>query len=166
MEKSLVLDSQQVVRKIRRLAHEILENNHREEKIILAGIAGQGFNLAERLHQLLKEISSMEVILTQIQVDKNNPYDKEVNIDLEEEIYTGACIIVVDDVLNSGKTMMYGIKAFLNTKISKLKTAVLINRNHKRFPVLANYVGLSLATTFQEHIEVSLEPNNESVYLS
>lgn len=166
MEKSLVLNASQVNHKITRLAHEILENNHREEIIILAGIDGQGYVLAERLYHILSSIAESKIVLTKITIDKDNPYENEVHIGLDPSEYKDKCIIIVDDVLNSGKTMIYGIKTFLRTRLSSLKTVVLINRNHKRFPVNADYVGLSLATTLQEHIEVSLEENNESVYLS
>ena len=104
--------------------------------------------------------------MCELKINKKNPLQSEINLNIEPKDFKNETIIVVDDVLNSGKTMMYAIKPFLEVPIKKLSIAVLINRSHKRFPLNADYVGLSLTTTLKEHIEVSLEKGNYAAYLS
>lgn len=163
--ESLVLDKEQINNKIRRMAFQLLEHYHNEEKIIIVGIAGQGYALAERLHFILNNQSDLSSDLVKVSVNKVNPYDNEVELPMSKSEIENQTIIIVDDVLNSGKTMIYAIKAFLETQLKEIKSLVLVDRSHKRFPVKADFVGLSLATTLHEHIEVSLELDNESVYL-
>ena len=75
-------------------------------------------------------------------------------------------MIVVDDVLNSGRTLIYGVKFFLEVPLKRLTTAVLVNRNHKHFPVKADFKGISLSTSLQEHVSVIFEEGNDRVCLS
>lgn len=161
----MVLNKEQIDNKIRRIAYQIIEHHYSDDKVFLVGIDGQGYILAERLFKIISKESELNIVLSKIVVDKNDPYNKEASTPLSPEEIEGKTVIVVDDVLNSGKTMIYAIKAFLETKLNSIKSVVLVNRSHHRFPITADFVGLSLATTLQEHIEVSLEEENESVYL-
>ena len=160
--QTLVLNAQQISQKIQRMAWEIYEQNHEEKNIIVAGIDKRGFILAERIAKILENISETEVILLSVKLDKDNPL--ETPIQVYEEDYANQTVVLVDDVLNSGKTMMYGAQYFIQKPLKKLMTAVLIDRNYKRFPIKADVVGLSLSTTMQEHVSVELE-NKEAVYL-
>ena len=165
MSKTLVLDKKQVQQKLDRLAWQIYEQNYKEKEIIIAGIADRGVLLAKKLSDKLMEISIIKVKLATIKVDKDHPFYKDIEVDIQEKEYKNKVIILVDDVLNSGKTLMYGAKYFLSVPLKRLSTIVLVDRNHNRFPIKADFVGLSLSTTLKEHISVELE-KNAGVYLS
>lgn len=162
--RTLVLNATQVARKIDRIAFEIYENHYNESELILGGIAGNGFRLAELLADKLRSISKLEVRLVEVKVDKKDPLSVAAWVEMEKDEVQGRVVILIDDVLNSGKTLIYGVRHFLQVPLKALRTAVLVDRDHKRFPVRADYVGLSLSTTLQEHITVELgeEP---AVYL-
>ncbi len=160
--QTLVLNAQQISQKIQRMAWEIYEQNHDEKNIIVAGIDKRGFVLAERIAKTLENISNTEVILLSVKLDKDNPL--ETPIQVYEEDLTNQTVVLVDDVLNSGKTLMYGAQYFMQKPLKKLTTAVLIDRNYKLYPIKADVVGLSLSTTMQEHVFVELG-NKEAVYL-
>lgn len=164
--ESRILDSEGINQKIIRLAWQIYEDNVKEKEIIIVGICGRGEVLASSLSSMINQISSIKTKLGTIYLDKDNPYQKPVTTDLEEPDYTNKVVVLVDDVLNSGKTLIYASKYFLTTPLIKLSTVVLVDRNHNRFPVKSDYVGLSLATTLQEYITVFLEGKRKGVYLS
>ena len=164
MEKTLVLNKRQLAQKIDRLAWQIYEQNYKEKEIIIAGIANRGVLIAKRIAEKLTEISTVKLTLATIKLDKENPYNN-IEVDINEKEYKDKVLILVDDVLNSGRTLMYGAKYFLSVPLKKLSTIVLVDRNHNRFPIKADFVGLSLSTTLKEHISVELE-ENEGVYLS
>ena len=163
--KIQILDRQQVDRKIKRLAWEIYEKNSKEDEIIIVGISGRGEILASRLSNMINQISLIKTKLGTIDLDKDNPIQNEVTIDLSVADYANKVVVLIDDVLNSGKTLMYASKYFLTTPLTKLSTAVLVERAHHRFPIKADYIGLSLATTLQEYIKVVLDGKEQSVYL-
>ena len=164
--RSKILDSVEISQKINRLAWQIYEENSQEKEIVIIGICGRGEVLASSLSDVILQISALTVKLGTIYIDKDNPYQGDAKIDLDVSNYTNKVIILVDDVLKSGKTLMYASKYFLTTPLIKLSTVVLVNRTHNRFPVKADYIGLSLATTLQEYITVVLDPKREGVYLS
>ena len=163
--RTQILDHQKIEQKINRIAYQIFEDNYKEEKLIVAGIASNGFILAQLLANKLKEISKIEIILEELHINKKNPINSKVQLNLTSDDVKNQTIILVDDVLNSGRTMMYGLQHFLSAPLKRLSTVVLVNRSHKRFPVNADYVGLSLSTTLKERIEVSFEKNNYNAYL-
>ena len=160
--QTLVLNTQQMSQKIQRMAWEIYEQNHAEKNIIVAGIAKRGFLIAERIAKKLANISEIEVILVSVQLDKDNPLGTAIKVG--EVDFTNQTVVLVDDVLKSGKTLMYGAQYFMQKPLKKLTTAVLIDRNYKRYPIKADVVGLSLSTTMQEHVAVELG-DKEAVYL-
>jgi len=164
--ESQILNHLQIQQKINRIAYQIYEDNYDQNKIIMAGIATNGYELAKILKKQIEKISPLEVVLEELQLNKKNPINSKVELQLSDEELKNQSIILVDDVLNSGKTMMYGLQLFLKVQVKKLSTAVLVNRSHKRFPVNANFVGMSLATTLKEHIEVSLEKDKFAAFLS
>lgn len=162
--KTLVMDQKKIRQKITRMAFEIFERNAGESSVIFAGITGMGHYLAKLLAENLQEISPIQTTVLEIHLDKNDVYRGDVN--LSEDInLTDRCVIIVDDVLNTGKTLVYALKPFLNMPIKKMEVAVLVNRSHKLFPVTPDYTGLELATTLNEHITVDLTPENQTVHL-
>lgn len=161
-----ILTHQQIQHKIKRIAYQILEANVNETEIIIAGIEGGGLNFAKKIQTVLQKITSVKITLCKVKMDKTNPLKSGVTTSLPENEYVNKSIVLVDDVLNSGSTLIYGVHHFLKTPLKQLKTAVLVNRNHKKFPVKADYKGISLSTSLQEHIAVEFKTKNNSVYLT
>lgn len=155
-EKSLILDSAQVKQKIRRMAYEIYEHNFNEKTIVVAGIDGQGYTLAKLLIREVESISPIRAMLVKVTLDKFAPQQTEVTLDCNVKDLQKKCIILVDDVLNTGRTFAYGLKPFLNIEVKKIETAVLVNRSHTLFPIYPQYTGYELATTIRDHVEVVL----------
>ncbi|MUP46413.1 phosphoribosyltransferase [Gramella sp. BOM4] len=165
MEKLPILDQEQIKHKIRRIAYQIYESNMDEKEIILAGIASNGYQFAKMIEKELKDISPLEVSLCKVEVDKKNPLN-EIKTSLSPNEYKDRSVILVDDVLNSGTTLIYGVRHFLNVPLKQFKTAVLVDRNHKKYPVKADFKGISLSTSLSETVKVIFEKNNERVELS
>ena len=164
---TLILDKPQTLQKIRRIAFEIYENNFQEEEIVLAGIYDKGYLFAKLLQQELTGIAPLKSSLVKVSLDKFSPLQSEIELDCPVDSLRNKTIILLDDVLNTGRTFAYSLKPFLNVEIKKIQTAVIVDRNHKQFPISADYVGYSLSTTIQEHIEVRLEDNSKfGVYIS
>ena len=163
----ILLNQQQIVQKINRIAYQILEDNLDEKEIVLAGIWDRGYKFAVRLEKVLAKIADFKVTLLRIDIEKQNS-KLIAKTDLSENEWKNKVIILVDDVLNSGKTLAYGLGVFLNTPHKKIRTAVLVDRSHKIFPIATDFVGLQLATILKEHVDVVLDVEGEEdrVYLS
>lgn len=163
----LILDKNQIQQKINRIAYQILEDNLDEHEVVLAGIWDRGYKLALRLKEVLSKISDLEITMLKIDLDRLNS-KLVANTDLEESEWKNKVIILVDDVLNSGKTLAYGLGVFLNTPHKKIRTVVLVDRSHKIFPIATDFVGLELATVLKEHVDVVMDVEGEEdrVYLS
>ena len=162
--KNIILEHQEILHKIRRIAYQIYECNVYEEEIILAGIDENGYKLAKKLKQNLEKISDLKPVLCNVKIDKKQPLN-EVRTSLKKEDYENKSIVLVDDVLNSGSTLIYGIKHFLDVPLKQFKTAVLVNRNHKKYPVKADFKGISLSTSLHEHVEIDLSGKQYEAYL-
>jgi pyrimidine operon attenuation protein / uracil phosphoribosyltransferase len=164
-ERSLILDAAQIKQKIRRMAFEIYEHNFDVKSLVIAGIEGYGYTLAKLLVEQLEQISPLSIKLVKVMLDKSSPQLSEITLDCDLKEIRKKCIILVDDVLNTGRTFAYGMKPFLNTEVKKIETAVLVNRSHTLFPIYPQYTGYELATTLKEHVEVRLEKGDTGVYL-
>lgn len=162
--KKQILDKAQINQKIRRMAYEIYEQNHEQKEIILAGVDQNGLKLSISLKKEIDAISNIKVHVIKLDVDKDAPVQPKVDLSDFPQI-DQFTVIVVDDVLNSGRTMIYAIDPFLQMGAKKIQTAVLVNRSHKRYPISVDYKGLELATTIQEHIQVDLSESDSSAYL-
>ncbi|MEN8248332.1 MAG: phosphoribosyltransferase family protein [Bacteroidota bacterium] len=165
-EKSiLLLTSDQIEQKIKRMAYEILEANFNEKELILAGICDQGVLLANQLSTNLEEISSLKTTVTRIEMDKTTPFKQDEDIITDEIRFNNKVIIMVDDVLHTGKTIAYSLKPFLSNKIKKIEVAVLVDRSHTAFPIKATYIGYELSTILSDNIQVILK-GKKGVYLN
>lgn len=160
-----ILSHQQIQHTVRRIAYQIYEANVEEKEIIIAGIDGGGLQFAKKLQTVLKKITEAEITLCKMSMDKSNPLKSGVETSIPEDEYRNKSVVLVDDVLNSGTTLIYGVHHFLKTPLKQLKTAVLVNRNHKKYPVKADYKGISLSTSLQEHVHVEFKAKNDMVYL-
>jgi len=159
-----ILNRKQISQKILRLSWEIYENNLDQKELLIVGVGEKGFLLAEEVSKNLSKISSMSPLLRRL--DINSKISSNKLTVLSEKDYKNKVIILVDDVIHSGKTLMYACKTFLNTSVKKMSVLVLIDRNHNSYPIKADYVGLSLSTTLKEYIKVVLSGKNQGVYLS
>lgn len=163
-KRNYILSKEVAEKKLRRMAYEILENNIDEKEIILAGIRESGSVVARVIQKMLGEISAIKTEFITITLDKKRPTDVALSKSFD---FNGKIIVVIDDVSNSGKALLYALKPFIEYHPKKIQTLVLVERTHTSFPVRPDYVGLSIATTIQEHIYV--EVNGEEVvgaYLS
>ncbi|MCB0572805.1 MAG: phosphoribosyltransferase [Phaeodactylibacter sp.] len=162
-----ILDQQQIQQKIKRLAIEILENNFEEQEIILAGINNTGMGFARMILEELQKITDIHLTLTRIRLNPAAPLSQEVSVEMPLEGLNGKAIIVIDDVANTGRTIFYAVKPILDILPKKVEVAVLVNRTHKSFPIMVDYVGLSLATTLMDDIDVQIQDVEElAVYLN
>ena len=165
MKKVKILDKIQLQQKVNRLAWQIFERNYTENEIVIVGIEQRGVELSLRISQVLQNISNMKIINANVSLNKDNPYNSKIICNLKSVEIKDKVVILVDDVLNSGKTLMYAVSEFLSVPLINLSTLVLINRNHNRYPIKADFEGMSLSTTLNEHIHVVFG-KGEGVYLS
>jgi pyrimidine operon attenuation protein/uracil phosphoribosyltransferase len=161
-----ILNHQQIQQKLDRIAYQILEDNFDEKELIIAGILPRGNFIAARLKTILDKIAPFSSTLITIELEKQSS-TLIAKTDTDLAICTNKVVILVDDVLNSGKTLAYGFGVFLDVPLKKLRTVVLVDRNHKNFPVTTDYAGIALSTVLKEHIEVVLneEGGEDEVYL-
>ena len=164
MDKKKILTNSQIKRKIKRISLQIIESNVEEKEIVLAGIEQNGFLLAKELNKMITELSNLNIKLCSLTIDKKNPLNN-ISISLNSSEYKNKSIVVVDDVLNSGSTLMYAVKHFLDTELRQLKTAVLVDRNHKKYPIKADFKGVSLSTSIQNHVKVQFDKNSIEAFL-
>lgn len=163
-----ILTDRQIRQKIRRIAIEILERNYGEPEIILAGLNNNGLGFAQLLMAELEVVASKntKLSLTRIRLNPANPVEYEPVVEMSAAELRDKAIVIVDDVANTGRTIFYAVQPLLKVVPRKVEVAVLVDRQHKSFPVKADYVGLSLATTLREHIDVRIRDVEEmSVYL-
>ena len=155
-QKNCILSLETIKRKLKRMALEIAEQNADEKELVIAGINGNGEVLAQKLVEELQLVFPTKLSIVVIQLNKKQPLDAKLNtaIDINDKV-----VIIVDDVSNTGRTLLYGLKPFITNLPKKIQTAVLVERSHKLFAIQPDYVGLSIATTLQEHITVETEGN-------
>jgi pyrimidine operon attenuation protein/uracil phosphoribosyltransferase len=163
-KRVLVLDHLKILQKLRRIAYQIYEFNHLEKSLTFVAIEKKGVFLAERIIPILEDISGIKVELINLAINKNNPKD-EPSWNGDTSALNGRSVILVDDVLNSGRTLIYAARHILDYEVKKLTTVVLVDRRHRQFPIKADFVGLTLSTTLQDHIAVEFEEGNDAVYL-
>ncbi len=166
MSRVKILDTVQIKQKLNRLAFQVYENNFSEKELLVVGIEGNGYKFAALLGAKLAEISPIKITMGKISLDKDKPWEGTPAINFKDKDYINKTVVLVDDVLNSGKTLMYAVRLFLDKPVKKINTVILVDRSHTRFPVKADYVGLTLSTTLQERIEADFsKAKKEAVYL-
>lgn len=161
---TVILDKKQISHKLKRIAYQIYEANVNEEVVVIAGIKENGYLLAKKLKTILEKISPLRVLLCEVIIDKKKPTNP-IQTSMHPKEYTDMSLLLVDDVLHSGTTLIYGVKHFLNVPLKQFKTAVLVDRNHKKYPIKADFKGISLSTSLNENVAVIFERNNDRAVL-
>jgi pyrimidine operon attenuation protein / uracil phosphoribosyltransferase len=164
MSQNIILNHQEIQHKTKRIAYQIYETFVDEKSIVIAGISKNGYVFANKIAKALSEISDLEILLCEVFIDKQNP-NSAIKTSLSKSEYENKGLVLVDDVLNSGTTLIYGVKHFLDVSLTKFKTAVLVDRNHKKYPVKADFKGISLSTSSLEHVQVVFEEDNDCAFL-
>lgn len=164
--KTIILNNSEIKRKLERIAYEILENNDAEKELYLIGIRKRGTQLARRIANILSKISEFKIEVMRVELNKTDPTSDDIAFSKKLQEFDNKVVIIVDDVANTGRTMCYAIKPLLDHLPKKIEVAVLVDREHKTFPIAADYVGLQLSTSLQEHIEVILESGKDAVFLT
>lgn len=159
-----ILDHKAIAHKTRRIAYQIYESNANEKEIILAGIADNGYKFALRLESMLQEIAPFKTTICKVEMNKQLPLGT-IKTSLTPEEYKDKSIVLIDDVLNSGTTLIHGVQHFLQVPLKRFKTAVLVNRNHKKYPVKADFKGISLSTSLNESVKVTFRKGNDMAIL-
>ena len=163
---TLILNAEQIRQKIRRIAFQMYETNFEESALLLAGVSGEGYVLAEALAGELQQIAPFQVELIRLELDKTQIAQPPVRTGHPDADFTDKVVIVVDDVLYTGRTLAFSLQPFLSVPVRKLQVAVLIDRNYPRYPVAADYKGYELSTTLTDHVEVVLSDQSRvGVYL-
>lgn len=157
--ENIILDKKQIDHKIRRIAYQIYENNISEKEVVIAGIIDNGYLFAKKLKLAIEKISPIKVTLCKVFIDKKEPTNL-IKTSISPEDYKNKPLVLVDDVLHSGTTLIYGIKHFLEVPLKQFNTAVLVDRNHKKYPVKADFKGISLSTSINENVSVVFEKGN------
>ncbi|MDT0555725.1 phosphoribosyltransferase family protein [Patiriisocius hiemis] len=161
---AVILDKKQIVHKIKRIAYQVYEANVSEKEIVIAGIKENGFILAKKIKTEVEKISPIKVTLCELTINKKKPTDP-ITTSLGVSDYKNKSLLLVDDVLHSGTTLIYGVKHFLEVPLKQFKTAVLVDRNHKKYPVKADYKGISLSTSLNENVVVVFDKGKDCAFL-
>lgn len=166
-EQITILTSLQVEQKLQRIARQLIEEHYNKEEIIIIGISKRGVKIANKIYSILKQVSSINLNLLVLKIDKDNPNENEIELSENRDNLINKTVILIDDVLNSGKTLIHATSYLLKANLSQLSTVVLVDRRHRLFPIRADFVGMTLSTTLKEHITVSeVSDNTFEVYLN
>ena len=152
--KNYILSAEVADKKLRRMALEVAEQNYNAKQLVLIGIKANGIVIAQKISSYLKEIFKGEIMVLELSLDKKKPTAITLN---EKMDFNGKTILLIDDVANSGRTMLYALKPLLEQFPEKIQTLALVERTHKTFPIDVDYTGLSVSTTTDEHIYVEVK---------
>ena len=162
--KNKILNADQIKKIVKRIAYQIQENNLEYSEIILIGVYNNGYMLAKIIEKELKQISKSSIELISIKINKENPLDK-IDLDCKKEYLKNKSIVLIDDVLHTGRTLIYCVKHLLDMSPGNFNTVVLVDRNHKKFPIKVDFKGISLSTSMSEHVDVVFEKNESYVVI-
>ena len=161
----IILNHIQTQQKITRLGHELIENCFEETELFIGGISGNGYKLAKMITDIIEKNASLKITSFEIKINKSEPWAEPISLSIEESRLKKGYIILVDYVINSGKTLQYALVKFLEQPTKAIQTVVLVDRKHRRYPIKANFVGISLSTTLQDRIEVDLSEGDTKAFL-
>jgi pyrimidine operon attenuation protein/uracil phosphoribosyltransferase len=162
----IILEHPEIERKIFRLAYQILEQTIHQQHLFMGGIQGNGLILAHRLKEIMDAYGGPEVVVFEIIINKDEPWSEPIQLSIDDITLKNGYIILVDDVINSGKTMQYALIKFLQQATHAIKVLTLVDRQHRRFPIKADFVGLSLSTTLKNRVEIDLSSSKFFAFMS
>ena len=162
----IILEHAEIERKIVRLAYQILEQTTEQKRLFIGGIQGNGFILAKLLQEIIEQHGSCEVLVFEILLNKEEPWSEPIQLSIDDRELKDGYIVLVDDVINSGKTMQYALIKFLQQATHAIKVLTLVDRQHRRFPIKADFVGLSLSTTLKNRVEIDLSSSKFFAFMS
>lgn len=162
----IILEHPEIERKIFRLAYQILEQTIHQQHLFIGGIQGNGLILAKRLKEIMDKHGGPEVVVFEICINKEEPWSDPIKLSIQDDDLKNGYIILVDDVINSGKTMQYALIKFLQQATHAIKVLTLVDRQHRRFPIKADFVGLSLSTTLKNRVEIDLSGSRFFAFMS
>lgn len=165
MERLEILNTDQIQKKTDRITFQIYEDTVGTNELIIAGIDGNGYTFSEKIYDCLKNISDQKIAHVKVCIDKDSPLSHKIDLGLSPEELKGSTVILVDDVINSGRTLIHAASEILKHNVRSLKTAVLVDRKHRRFPIKSDFVGLEVSTTLQNHIAVEFSGMDGIAYL-
>lgn len=160
-----ILDKKQIEQKIIRLGHQLIEEAFDQEEIYLGGIIGNGYIFAQKLAKVIQQNSNLKIVCFEIKINKDEPWSETIQFSIDQKLLKNSYVILVDDVVNSGKTMQYALLKFLEQATKAIKTVALIDRQHRRYPIKTDFTGLSLSTTLKNHVEVDFNLKDPKVFL-
>jgi pyrimidine operon attenuation protein / uracil phosphoribosyltransferase len=163
--KTQILAHVQVQKIIKRMAYQIFEKHFDQKELVFAAIQGQGVDIAQLVQTELMAISKIKIHMLVVSLSKEKPSFNSAITSLDSKTWKGKAIILFDDVLNTGRTLMFAMQPFLQQDVKSIQVAVLVDRNHHSFPVAADYIGLSLQTTLQDHVSVTFKAKKVQVDL-
>ncbi len=161
----VILSQKEIDQKITRLAHQIIENTFEQETLFIGGICGNGIQLAHRFKEIISKHTNQNIVVFEISLNKQEPWAEKIELSVAQDSLKNGYILLVDDVINSGKTMQYALVKLLEQATKAIKTVALVDRQHRRYPIKADFVGISLSTTLKERVEVSLSNEDSYAYL-
>lgn len=162
----VILSQLEIEQKITRLAHQIIENTFEQETLFIGGICGNGIQLANKLKDIISLHSTQNVIVFEIMINKQEPWSEKIQLSIDEKMLLKGYVLLIDDVINSGKTMQYALVKLLEQPTRAIKTVALVDRQHRRYPIKADFVGISLSTTLKERVEVNLSETDSYAFLT
>ncbi len=163
---NIILKDKQIDHKITRLAYQVLEHCFEEKELFIGGIVGNGYTIAKKIKNVISQAEvNIRLETFEIQINKKEPWSSPITLSIDDSRLNSAYIVIVDDVINSGKTMQYAIVRLLNQPSKSIKTVVLVDRAHRRYPIKADYVGLSLSTTIRNRVDVVLSASEAVAFL-
>jgi pyrimidine operon attenuation protein/uracil phosphoribosyltransferase len=165
LKKNKIKSAIDIQSSIRRIAYQLYETNIDETSLVLVGIEKKGTYLSKLIGLELCKISNIKLIHVTLELNKKKPQNT-IQSSLPISQIENHSIVIVDDVLNTGSTLIYAVNHFLQISVKQIKTVVMVNRNHKKYPIKADFKGLSLSTSLNDHVTVILEGNESGVYLS
>lgn len=165
LKKNKIKSALDIHSTIRRMAYQLYEANMDENKLVLVGIEKKGTYLSKLIGLELSKISTIKLIHVSLNLNKKEPLNR-IESSLPISQMENHSIVVIDDVLNTGSTLIYAVNYFLQISVKQIKTVVLVNRNHKKYPIKADFKGLSLSTSLNNHVSVVFEGDESGIYLS